>query len=667
MLANFVQGFLLTLLGVAGFAVGRAIEPNKKLGSVGAYVETLSYGLLTFGIGYGALLRLGLWSPAVGWTLIIGCTFLFFRPGALRGSFRITAPWIIAVVVSLAPFFVHAYWSARGPFPEYFFFIDNAWHLNLVHSLLEYQIYPPISIADQGYQVHYHNLHALLAAFFSSLTGVTPHFALFGLVFILAMAYFLAATTRLLVVLGVRRGLILPVAVVVICFGMIENPFPTPDLRDLRSLETFRGMTHYHFTLPLQSLANQFIDDPFYGYNQIVEPPFMISASAILGFALCFDLVARTVSRNYLASPIIYVLLFAVFAVAKATFAVSIGLGVAFFSLSTFLLQKTKADLIIPALAGLASMIVFFWLGPGGVFVTPPLIAEHTASAQYGGWSIGFPSPLLAIESRMELYLSTLLIYCALIMIFRFAEVGTRERQSKTLLTNSNDLTLIFFVLPFLAAFFAIFGIYGFVQFVTPAVYLGFVILLVIVIRISELRRGFLKTAAVIPVVSLLLLTCFVSLYYSVRTSLNPGTGVDAVSNESLASVLEPIPLSGSKLITNDIRFPAVNPDRRFLGNAYTLSAIFGHQGFNLDKYAPIRKGWIARDKGVAVELTELIKDQLHIQDLLTAANWPLEQIQRLYEKYGFTHLIIRRDFPHAEHIPLKKIFENTEYSAYEF
>jgi hypothetical protein len=665
MIISYALSTILLLgMSLLAFIVGRGIEPKKTLDSAGAYVETLFYGLMIFGFCYAVLLKTNLWSPTLGWTLIIASAGLFYRNASFRGSFKVTAYWAVGVGIALLPFLVHAFWSARGVFSEYFFFVDNAWHLNLVQSLLRYEIYPPISLGDHAFQVHYHNLHALLAALFSSLTGVTPHFGLFGLVFLFSMAYFLSATAKLLTVLGVRQGIMLAIVTVIVCGGMPENFFPPPRSWDFLSLTTFE----FHVVLPLRDRVSEFLEDPFLGYQQIIEPPYMISATAILGFALSFDVVARTVRKDYLTSPIIFILLFAIFAVAKAILAVSVGIGVGLFSIFTFLRDKNRLDVAIPVAAGIAMTASFFWIGPGNTFLSPPLLSGHVIDRGGIGWSFGTPSPLLFSQSRMLLYWWTLATYCTLAMILRFAEVRTRPSGLATPMMNPIDLAMMFFVLPFLLVFFANFEIPGFVQFITPAAYLAFTLVMVMLARIGERGgRPYWRILAIAPVIFLLILNTIPSIYYSLRTALEPEYGVASVSNRSLAEVLEVVPIGDSVLVTNDIHFPAVNPEKRALGNAYPMAAVFGHKGFNLDKYGPINPFYWAKSASKKLIPTELIQDQLDLQKLLTADVWPSKQIKDLHRKYGLTHLVIRKNYPHAIDIPLKKLRENSEYAIYEF
>ena len=94
MIISFALSTILLLgMSLLAFIVGRGIEPKKTLDSAGAYVETLFYGLMIFGFCYAVLLKTNLWSPTLGWTLIIASAGFLYRNASFRGSFKVTAYW----------------------------------------------------------------------------------------------------------------------------------------------------------------------------------------------------------------------------------------------------------------------------------------------------------------------------------------------------------------------------------------------------------------------------------------------------------------------------------------------------------------------------------------------------------------------------------------------
>jgi hypothetical protein len=46
---------------------------------------------------------------------------------------------------------------------------------------------------------------------------------------------------------------------------------------------------------------------------------------------------------------------------------------------------------------------------------------------------------------------------------------------------------------------------------------------------------------------------------------------------------------------------------------------------------------------------------------------WPAAQIEQIRQKVPLTHLLIHKQFVHAEDIPLALVFENEHYSVYRF
>ena len=86
----------------------------------------------------------------------------------------------------------------------------------------------------------------------------------------------------------------------------------------------------------------------------------------------------------------------------------------------------------------------------------------------------------------------------------------------------------------------------------------------------------------------------------------------------------------------------------------FQLAGIFGHQNFaaNLE-YGGFRR--------------ENMQRYVRLLTLFQATDWPAAQIGSLREKVGITHLLIHKNYAHADTIPLTLVYENKDYAVYRF
>jgi hypothetical protein len=59
------------------------------------------------------------------------------------------------------------------------------------------------------------------------------------------------------------------------------------------------------------------------------------------------------------------------------------------------------------------------------------------------------------------------------------------------------------------------------------------------------------------------------------------------------------------------------------------------------------------------------IKNQ--IDQLFCGDRWKSEEVEALKQTYPITHLVIHKNYPHPEDIPLENVFENEDYIVYAF
>jgi len=154
-------------------------------------------------------------------------------------------------------------------------------------------------------------------------------------------------------------------------------------------------------------------------------------------------------------------------------------------------------------------------------------------------------------------------------------------------------------------------------------------------------RRAFIAVAAVVtaPVV-------IAAADYSSRLLQAPESGHEFVDNHQIAPALATIPIRGTVIVTNDLRYPADNFGRD--DRQIQIPALFGHQAFSVDFAG------------------EPIEDRRELQQLLQRPKWS-DAISTAARTHRWTHLLIRKDYVHPSPIPLKRIFEDDVYAVYQF
>ena len=160
---------------------------------------------------------------------------------------------------------------------------------------------------------------------------------------------------------------------------------------------------------------------------------------------------------------------------------------------------------------------------------------------------------------------------------------------------------------------------------------------------------GGLRTAFVLVMALTVLPAAWVAGRYAVVLVRDREQGHEFVDNRSLGQVLKLIPTEGTLIVTNDLRYPAQNFNRE--NRQMQIPALFGHQAFAVN---------------YAYEVFEFSRDRRALQALLEAEQWSSE-IDDAARTYGWTHLLIRKDYVHPVPIPLEQVFENESYAVYRF
>jgi hypothetical protein len=128
-----------------------------------------------------------------------------------------------------------------------------------------------------------------------------------------------------------------------------------------------------------------------------------------------------------------------------------------------------------------------------------------------------------------------------------------------------------------------------------------------------------------------------------------PAVGYERADNASIVAALAAIPVDRALIVTNDTRYPATNFAAHDL--QMQIPGIFGHHAYFVDA---------VNDR---FEDSEARRAK---QEMLRERIWQ-PQLLQVAKAEGWTHLLIRRDYPHAEPIPLRLVFENADYQVFAF
>jgi hypothetical protein len=168
-------------------------------------------------------------------------------------------------------------------------------------------------------------------------------------------------------------------------------------------------------------------------------------------------------------------------------------------------------------------------------------------------------------------------------------------------------------------------------------------------------RKRFAGAAAIAGTITaafLVLPGMLSTLHHSMVVAVTPENGHEFADNRILADALERIPLEHTLIITNDLRYPADNFRRD--NRQFQLASVFGHQNFASNLV-------YAGDRIINRPLYEAAIN------LFRRTSWPEAEISAFTSVVPITHLLIHKNFPHANDIPLRLIYSNDRYAVYRF
>jgi hypothetical protein len=511
---------------------------------------------------------------------------------------------------------------APGEYPAVFFNVDTAYFLEKVHALVRTNTFPPesLGVAD-GLRSYHFGVHGV-AALISRSSGLAPHHSLFLIVLPLLTGGILASALLLARAVSPALPALASVPMLLVSVPTLWYDFwgsVGPPLWTSASTLALGPVDSLTQSYELWGVASN--------NGQNVAAHFLVLAS-LAG-------IAAAPSRGWrlpvflIGSAIIF----------KAPAGVALAAG---FSVSQAFraLGERRPVAVVPAVAAAAVFALVygaFWLWPTvpGEFATEVFPLFHLRNLHQRGGLPGF-----------ALDVAWLVLPAVLILPGRLWSPGAR---SLPLLAFAVAPFVVVNVLRSVDLRAGATGDDDWVQIMMPVpLLLRAFVLTVAGQRWARLGPGF-RVAFLCAVALAVLPPAFVAARYSRLLILAPERGHEFVDNQSLAEALAVIPTEATVIVTNDLRYPAdgFRRDNRQM----QIPALFGHQAFAVN---------------YAYEFYDFSPQRQDLQGLLRSEEWS-PAIDEAARAHQWTHLLVRKDYPHPSVIPLALVFENDVYSVFRF
>jgi len=625
-------GLVFTLGYVAGALV---LPPPPERESISLAVVRCVAGLFlsTVAFLFSLLLQLPWFvGPAAAFAAaVIGCRRSAFLPPRL--NVRPTAGGAVAAllgIVILAPAFITALRMGSGPFPSVFFNVDTPYVLEKVHALTTATTYPPPSLGVAGGLTINHYGVQGAAALIARGSGLAPHHVLFLIVMPLLTIGIAAGAAALASFLSPRVPvwaavplLLIPVPTLWYPFGAeiswaLEKAFAGGGIGPLDRLTASVEVWGVTFN-PATSLGSLFL------------------------VPACLAAIATARSRGWRLA----VFLVGTAIIVKASTAVALAAGFVVFLACTGLMTRDLRTYVRPVLGVVAVFAVVYI----ALFVVPgnpenassvePALLYHLRmlvrrEGMYGFWRdviwLFLPVAVLiaagwrsAGSSRSWRSLPLLAFAgTPLILVNALHLVGGRPDGDAII--DQNWLQVL---VPLATIFHAF------------------------VLGLANDWWPSIGRAAKASFLAAIVLTIFPSVFvagrYGRTLAREPERGHEYVDNRPLAAALAAIPVAGTLIVTNDLRYPADGFSRD--DRQMQIPALFGHTAFAVN---------------FAYEHYGFSEARRAAQNLVRAAEWDV-RIAGAAREHGWSHLLIRQDYPHPSSIPLPKLFDNGTYAVYRF
>jgi len=477
-------------------------------------------------------------SKVVGVTLVFSLALpalvagllLFRRPDLGVRAEHGAGEWglpLALILLGAAPVLIMGARMGAGAYPAEFFARDTPFFMQQVYALLRTESYPPPSLETYGFSFKYHYGFQAFAALASLMTGLKPHFVMFAVVHPLLEVLAGIVVYDLCRRLTGQRGAALACLFLVLLGS--RQYFYSYYLLDP---SWWRFLTHE------ENFNFRFPNGP--------------DAAGLL-IALCaLRCVLEFERRNMRLAALFFTCALPLF---KIPYLIPVGLGIGL--IYAYELWKRYRGHLLAEIcgAGLLSALLYF------VFSRNPGADGGTAIFQLGG----FVAMAMPWDNETLLILSAVIVTTAAV---------TRHAPSG----------LVGKVLFFVAAPYLVFSVWRLeieneYQIFTLAVRLV-ALFMAVYLAAALLREGphrRYRRAAFAALLVVLTAPGLVSLFNHVYiVAAHPERGHEYVNNRAIADALVRIPLQGTLIATNDVRYPANDYARDY--RQFQLAGIFGHR-----------------------------------------------------------------------------------------
>ena len=618
---------VLAFVYLCGYVTGALLlAPGERDGPSIALVRLIA-GLLLTTLGF--LLSLVAGAPwFVGPAVLLAVAIFRHRGAVLRPPrFHLTLTWdgalaaAIAAIVA-APVIIASLRMGAGDFPPVFYNVDSSYFLEKVHALATTNIYPPESLGVAGGRATYHFGTHAMAALIARAAGIAPHHALFVVVLPLLTFGTIAAAF-------VLARHVAPSLPSVVAIPMLLTATPTlwmPFWKTLGPL--FRGaMT----SGPSEALSTMSINYELWGVSsnnaQNLASVFLTLA-ALAGIAMA-PVRGWRLPVFLIGSAVIF----------KAPTGVALAAGFTIAQTYRALAERTFRPVV--AVGGVFAVFGLVYLA---FWIAPSLPVEYkTELVPF------FHLKFLAERERVGAFIADL------VWLFAPALILLPFRRSSG---DSGSLPLLMFAVTPLVVVNTLQAVdlrpgFGIDQ-NWPQVLIPMPLLIhAFVLSVAAARWARLNVVARAAFLALVTLSVapplWVAARYAFVLTVHPEQGHEYVDNRPIAAALQAVPVKDSLIVTNDLRYPAEGFSRDL--RQMQIPALFGHQAFAVN---------------YTYESYPFSRSRSELQKLLQSEHWSGE-IDEAARTYGWTHLLIRKDYVHPEAIPLERLFDSELYSVYRF
>lgn len=532
----------------------------------------------------------------------------------------------VVALLSLAamlPVTIMGYYMAGGEYPGVFYAVDSPFFLHHVHALTHTSAYPPPSYELYPYAFRYHYGVQALVALLSLSSGISPHTLMFAIV--VPLLQFLTSMLAYFLVVEAIRGKFaryLAFGILLVAWKHhLLDYLDTGIIRDIVQVERY----NFRYAHPPSTMGMLMVLATIYCVLNYREKRLRIIATSLVGLM-----------------PMV-----------KIPYMFFAGAGYASALIAAYRRQRDAGLIMHLFVAGAVCVMSYYLLAfratPRITFTTTSTMTSTSGGTRTGGLLEFTVFGFLDMMSQWQIV--TLLVYGTLALAILYF---TRQAGA-----NAQVRSLGFFVL----GVFVLFSLIELenqnsAQVFDPVIVPAILFLVGIGLGACsgrEQQQWYCRAYAGVLLVAMVpgLISLAGHTYILIT---EPSRGHEYVSNERLGEALSNIPVHDTLIVTNDLRYPAENYQRE--DRQLQFAGILGHR--NLATNFEYRKTALAR-------VPELRERKEKITRLFCGDHWMVEEVAALKHRYGVTHLVIHRHYPHPSDIPLERVYENSDYIVYRF